>query len=682
MKTVLIVIVILETIAIVGGLVWYFLSKRSRKKIMGNVGEIVRGRLNVEDIQLDGPDFGDRRIADAINSIKTNLLTFVESTKVNVVTLSDSIDELSKGTDNNREGNETIASDVTSASMRTAEQMELVRDNLSLIESNNQEIGRIETEMQEIKSILNKSVTNSKNGIEILDGYESAIANMSADLDNIIKILDKFNEEIKRIGEVGDFIIGISGNLRLLALNASVETARAGEAGKGFAVVAQEVNKISVKTREGMESINKIVKEVIESSEQVNESIKHCSQTYKKSTETFRHVNDSFRSINDDSLVIQSKMNMITDKFETMTNNTEESKNKAESLLSASQAISENITNIAAVSQEVAAESNALSRNTELLTGMMNGIEKLLRQFDTAIVPVSKYKDRHLKFMVLSMYDNDFWYGVRRGALYAKKELQSIGSDLEFVPLEPNTDIGMTIHNSLERAVAQGFSGIIFPGFLGNMDEEIDHALANGICIMPYNCDCKPEYRPITCLRPDPKEPGRIAAKAMEKALERKGEVAVLTGVEVVASYKERKESFLDYMDSVPGIHVADVIEVGDDAEDVYNKTKEYLAEHEDIDALLITTGNPVACAKAIDDLHRTGSVKVFSFDSNEDVFKYIKKGIIDTTVVQDSFGQGHDPAIWLYNHIVDPMNYPIPDEFLPCRVTTVSNKNVENLIG
>lgn len=664
---------------IIGFLVFKLVKNdRAYNEILAKSRQIVQGKLNVDDIKVGEVKNTVNVIAGSVNAIKSNLMTFVEATKGNVIVLSDAIEVLSKSADANQLGNEQIASGVTAVAGKTSEQFELVKDNLELIESNSEQMKNVEDSMQSIQSLLNVTVTNCEQGIAKLEGYENDMSAMSKELNNIDQILNRFNSDIKKIEEVGDFIIGISNQLKLLALNASIEAARAGQSGKGFAVVADEMGEMSNKTKDGMDTINKIVQEIISSSEQVNESIRACETTYSKSTETFEQVNSSFRSINEQSNEIHNRMADVSQKFVIMANNTAETKSKATKLFETSQAISENTSDIAAVSEEVAAESNEIASHTEKLGSMLKSIQGLLGQYNTAIVPSASKKARPVKIMLLSMYDNEFWHGVGRGASYAAKELEAVGGIGEFVPILPNRDMNEQIIEAIERAMNLNFDGLIFPGWM-NTKGYAEKAIEKGIKVMVYNCDCPPEIARVACLCPDPAEPGLIAAKSLAKDLGKSGQVAILYGDLEIGSNAERYNSFKAEIKNYGGIKVAEEVLILDNDDDVYNRTVETLTANPDVKALFITNGFPCSAARAVEDCGKAGKVQLYAFDTDPEIVAYIKKGVIACTVGQDSFGQGHDPVIWLYNHLAAGEKFP--SDIIHCRVSVIDRNNVDSLI-
>ncbi len=653
-------------------------NDRAYSEIVEKSRQIVHGKLNVDDIKVGEGKSTSNVIAGSVNAIKSNLMTFVEATKGNVIVLSDAIDVLSKSADANQIGNEQIASGVTVVAGKTSEQFALVKDNLELIEENSTQMEEVEKAMQSIQSLLDVTVTNCEEGISKLEGYEGDMSAMSKELNNIDQILNRFNADIKKIEEIGDFIIGISNQLKLLALNASIEAARAGQSGKGFAVVADEMGEMSNKTKDGMDSINKIVQEIISSSKQVNESIRACETTFSRSTETFEQVNSSFRSINEQSGEIHNMMADVSKKFVVMSNNTVETKNKATMLFETSQTISENTSEIAAVSEEVAAESNEIATHTEKLGSMLKSIQGLLGQYNTAIVPSASKKAKPVKIMLLSMYDNEFWYGVGRGASYAAKELEAVGGVGEFVPVLPNADMQEQIVAAIRRAIDEKFDGLIFPGWMNTYDCAVE-AIEKGIKVMVYNCDCPPEITRVACLCPDPAEPGLISAQSMAKNLGKSGQVAILHGDLEVGSNAERYNSFKAEIKNYSGIKVVEEVLILDNDDDVYNRTKECLRNNKDVNALFITNGFPCVAAKAIEDSGKAGKVQLYAFDTDPEILAYIKKGVIACTVGQDSFGQGHDPVIWLYNYLAADEKFP--SDIIHCRVSVVDRGNVDSLI-
>lgn len=681
MQIFLLVLVIVEFLAIAFLTFILIKNERAYKKIVDISSQIVHGKLNVEDIRVDESKSTPNVIAGSVNAIKSNLMTFVEATKGNVIVLSDAVDVLSKSVDANLVGNEQIANGATNVAGKTSEQFEIVKENLDLIESNSNQIEEVENAVQSIQSLLDVNVANCQEGISLLEGYENDMNDMSKELNNIDQILNRFNADIKRIEEVGDFIIGVSSQLKLLALNASIEAARAGQAGKGFAVVADEMSGMSEKTKEGMDTINKIVQEIISSSEQVNDSIRACETTYNKSIGTFEKVNSSFRSIDKQSYDIHNMMSEVSKKFVVIANNTEETKNKATKLFDTSQAISESTSEIAAVSEEVSAESSEIANYSERLGGMLKSIQGLLNQYNTAIVPSASNKSKPVKIMLLGMYDNEFWYGVGRGANYAAKELAMVGGFAEFVPILSTGDYTNTqeqVEGAISRAMEQGFDGLIIPGWMDTYGYAVK-AIENGMKVMAYNCDCPPEIERVACLCPDSAEPGLISAKALVKDIGKTGKIAILHGDLEVGTNLERYTSFKEEISKYSDIQIVDEIYITDYEDDVYNHAMECLKEHNDIKAIFLTNGFGVAASKAIEDSRKVGKVFLYAFDTDPELISYIKKGIIACTVGQDAFGQGHDPVIWLYNYLA--ADEPFPSDIIYCRVSVIDRNNVDSLI-
>ena len=684
MQNVLIIIICFEAVAILVLAFLMFKSNLSYRRIMSKANLIVKGKLDVEDITVSSAKKDNATvIGGGFNSIKNNLLTFIEATKVNVITLSDALNVLSSSVEGNQAGNEQIANGVSAVAEKSAQQLELVERNLELIDSSNEQMQEIDDSISDIKQRLEETVKTSKKGITDINGYTVEIATVSEDLSRINKILEKFNDEIKQIEEVGDFIIGINDQLMLLAFNASIEAARAGQAGKGFTVVADEMNQMSIETKEGMDTINKIVGEIIESSKQVNEGIKNSENAFNQSKETFDSVNHSFQSINQQAFEIHDTMEGISTKTGNIAKNTNELKNQANGLYEASQQISERTHEIAAASEETAAESSQISVNVEALGGMLNGIQSLLKQFNTAVVPTDKNPSSHLKIAVLSMLDNDFWYGVRRGVFYAIKELTDRNVQIEYIPFIPKpgeASLDEQVATTIKRLIDNNFDGIIFPGFLNNSENMLKQAIAKGIKVVAFNCDCAPSVKRLAHFSPNGYEAGGIAGKSAIKALGKKGNVILLTGDISIPINKERRDGFVDMLSSNgKGIKIIDEVAEKDFDESFYNCTVSMLKKHPEVDLIYITTGFIAAAARAIDDLHLIGKVQVVGFDHNAEVFDYIKRGIIYATMSQDPFGQGHDPIVWLYNHLVTGEKFP--KDHMSCRVSIIDKSNVENLI-
>lgn len=181
-----------------------------------------------------------------------------------------------------------IAEEITETMDEMAEQVESFAKNTGTI---NQMISMTENKLNTGNEQMNKMAQTIN---DINDGSQEA--------STIIKLID-----------------GIAFQTNLLALNAAVEAARAGEHGKGFAVVAEEVRnlairsteaahdtsemleKVSEKTRDGLEVSNDVIKSLEEITTEISEISKLISETEASGgaqVDRVRSVRNEIQSLN------------------------------------------------------------------------------------------------------------------------------------------------------------------------------------------------------------------------------------------------------------------------------------------------------------------------------------------------------------------------------------------------
>ena len=107
-------------------------------------------------------------------------------------------------------------------------------------------IDEMNVKIQNAFSIADKVAGKAHDG-------ELLMKEMSASMN---KIINSSNEMTNILG----IITGISEQINLLSLNASIEAARAGDAGRGFAVVADEVSKLADQTASSIKDIDRHIK--------------------------------------------------------------------------------------------------------------------------------------------------------------------------------------------------------------------------------------------------------------------------------------------------------------------------------------------------------------------------------------------------------------------------------------
>ncbi len=107
------------------------------------------------------------------------------------------------------------------------------------------------------------------------------------------------SKEVENISELSGEIINIAKRTNILALNASIESARVGEAGRGFAIVATQVAELASSSSKAAEEIGKVSKAAIEAVYGLHDTVskvmvfmeEDMMQDYEKLAETGEEYN-------------------------------------------------------------------------------------------------------------------------------------------------------------------------------------------------------------------------------------------------------------------------------------------------------------------------------------------------------------------------------------------------------
>jgi methyl-accepting chemotaxis protein len=177
------------------------------------------------------------------------------------------------------------------------------------------------------------SENSSFNFTNIVEEYNELNNNLDSETEKFRKSFIQFKTDLGMVLELGNkvncnvaVINGISEKVKLLSINASIESVRAGKYGNGFKVISNEINKLSEEvqkaakniTREVMdanESLNKITEIFITDQSDLNENIVKVRNKFGTFYEVFTEYNRDFKKIFSSILEVSDAIILDIDKI-------------------------------------------------------------------------------------------------------------------------------------------------------------------------------------------------------------------------------------------------------------------------------------------------------------------------------------------------------------------------------
>lgn len=263
----------------------------------------------------------------------------------------------------------------------------------------NDEIGEMAGSVQALISKLNGIVTGLtesadqlyKSGDEMAanvmgnagDTSMNTMVELSESNDHTTEAVNKIadqieltNESVGKIGEAAAFITNIADQTSLLALNASIESARAGEAGKGFAVVASEIQKLASQSDEAAGEIKQIIENLKQESEKTVEEMNSTKLLINEQVVKLNATRDSFVDVSDGINVSRQE----TAAIEVNVGSCDDARQQVNDVIANLSAISEQN---AASAEETTASMQELTATISMLSTTANDLMKISEKLNS-----------------------------------------------------------------------------------------------------------------------------------------------------------------------------------------------------------------------------------------------------------------------------------------------------------
>lgn len=207
---------------------------------------------------------------------------------------------------------------------------------------------------------------------------------------------------------------------------------------------------------------------------------------------------------------------------------------------------------------------------------------------------------------------------------------------------------------AMEALLAEGIHGLVISPFNSPyIAVEIDRFSDLGIPVITVNTDI-PSKR-LAYVGSNFYLSGETAAGLLGHMTYGEVNVGIVSGSSRILCHTERIAGFTENLSkNYPHIHVIDIVENHDDDVESFDKVKELLTKHPEINALYFTAAGVYGGCKAVQSLGLSGKLKIFTYDNVSTTTELVKSGIVTATICQQPYMQGYLPMDLLGKYLLE----------------------------
>jgi methyl-accepting chemotaxis protein len=275
-------------------------SKDEVGEITGAILIFKENALKVKKLEEEKIESEKKQSEERKSIMRALAMKFEQAIAKVINTIEQSADQLSSNANNMVSIVDTVGKDIDNSAKSSKENSNNINGVATAIEELSSSVREISSQVTQTADVVKTTVTKTQN------------ASSTA---------DTLNQTTESIGKVITLIEDIAGQINLLALNASIESARAGEAGKGFAVVANEVKTLAGTTTKATEEISRTIVETQSASKNVISALSEIQTSISKVNEYASGIQAAVEEQSATTNEIASRMTSTANNSQVINNN-------------------------------------------------------------------------------------------------------------------------------------------------------------------------------------------------------------------------------------------------------------------------------------------------------------------------------------------------------------------------
>jgi len=230
-------------------------------------------------------------------ALMEHIKTMSEKTAQASKELALSAEQVSISMEQGTKANEDIALNATNALERYEKNLKYVEDSSSAIMEISDALSEIYVKSRDMAEAFAETHTAAEANQGIMEEAITDIEQVEAASNETREVMMNLFDTTNQIGEILTLINEISKRTNLLALNASIESARAGEAGRGFAVVADEIRKLAEQTDAATRQVAGLIQELKDNEQSAVATVESSSETIRTGIMKVRETGMAFEQL-------------------------------------------------------------------------------------------------------------------------------------------------------------------------------------------------------------------------------------------------------------------------------------------------------------------------------------------------------------------------------------------------